>query len=840
MLLASDGMSSELNDGRSEDHAVEANPESSYEGDQEASIDQEGPSCTREGHQLTVAPLCAESFVSQPPSRQLWPSTMTPARTLSGRDLGAGSSVSTMAQDVQPTPPGWLPHLPQPQTQEAQMDNLMPRTWALAGSYQGQLRTTYAGPDQAASHGLYTPAPRFDWAGPASSQAAVNPPQRGQTASPSKFWSSTESPSSPGREESHGSPGVQTSAPVAASTSTSQSLPPAAETTELGPEMRQQALRSDGGPRRPMNAFLLFSRYRRKEAQLGGGVSITTAQFSAMLGEEWRNLPEERRAFWREQAAQVRTQFQRQFPSYRYSRNKKKAKEKGGGSGESGHSRISSFHQDGEHNAEGSGQHTATDLFAYGATGRPALEYPGRVTLHAVPTSYSPFNPSGWSSTHSQGSIPAASASTSVNMHPYEYAGRPVPGSYSASTGYATTNDWWSTAASTTVAMPNSAAQTAPTALPHVPTAFTSSAPITSSSLARQLVSPFVSNTTPSSSAGVSPTSSRAQPGEWSWPTEDPRGRYESRYGSSLGQPDRLAPLNLARTYGTSEGTIPAIFGPQRVNSAPVATGQPSYMGEHNESREARWAGASLPATYAAPQFSFAQAAPTSVSTLPQASQSGGLFGSLAGDGQALASSTDSRDSGTHLQAQTSGDYQAAAATAIDRKSSLYTSLRQQPTVQPLTATSQTPSGTASATLPAETRYGEHAGQDQGTADRTHRHLGLLSMLASARRSVVSSSGNPNVLSMLNSGVDLSTMPIASTTAAAETYNVPVSSYATAAGQDGQATEGTPGTRAGEGDPVSTGFDTTFSQQQHLRHQQQHGQDRDQEQQQQQQQDDNS
>ncbi|KAK0543572.1 hypothetical protein OC861_006183 [Tilletia horrida] len=109
-----------------------------------------------------------------------------------------------------------------------------------------------------------------------------------------------------------------------ASSSSRLQLPPAAQAVELAPEMKRQAPRSDGGPRRPMNAFLLFSRYRRKEVQLAGGSTITTAQFSAMLGQEWRNLSDDRRKFWQNEAMSVRDQFNRQYPTYRYSRTKKR------------------------------------------------------------------------------------------------------------------------------------------------------------------------------------------------------------------------------------------------------------------------------------------------------------------------------------------------------------------------------------------------------------------------------------------------------------------------------------------------------------------------------------
>ncbi|KAK0538544.1 DNA binding [Tilletia horrida] len=160
-------------------------------------------------------------------------------------------------------------------------------------------------------------------------------------------WSGDTSPSTANAEDVDSSD--VSGGPRLSAEGSANALPPASMTTELDPKMRQQAPRSDGAPRRPMNAFLLFSRYRRKEAQLAGGSTVTTAQFSAQLGEEWRSLPEvgipvrtpriaigraterfERREFWRAQAVQIREDFNRQFPAYRYSRTKKKAKSERG------------------------------------------------------------------------------------------------------------------------------------------------------------------------------------------------------------------------------------------------------------------------------------------------------------------------------------------------------------------------------------------------------------------------------------------------------------------------------------------------------------------------------
>lgn len=52
----------------------------------------------------------------------------------------------------------------------------------------------------------------------------------------------------------------------------------------------RQELRRDGLPRRPMNAFLIFSRWRRGQIRKHSD-GVRAAEISAKLGLEWRKLP---------------------------------------------------------------------------------------------------------------------------------------------------------------------------------------------------------------------------------------------------------------------------------------------------------------------------------------------------------------------------------------------------------------------------------------------------------------------------------------------------------------------------------------------------------------------
>ncbi|CAO1637888.1 unnamed protein product [Parajaminaea phylloscopi] len=125
---------------------------------------------------------------------------------------------------------------------------------------------------------------------------------------------------------------------------------------EVGDRLLQQEPRADGGPRRPMNAFLIYARWRRmqmakeREREIALGINVEResilveqppspggtirkrkrkapgtkpSDVSAALGEEWSKLsPELQRPFHRK-ANQLRADFDAQHPEYKFTRGPK-------------------------------------------------------------------------------------------------------------------------------------------------------------------------------------------------------------------------------------------------------------------------------------------------------------------------------------------------------------------------------------------------------------------------------------------------------------------------------------------------------------------------------------
>ncbi|PWN49931.1 hypothetical protein IE53DRAFT_120317 [Violaceomyces palustris] len=77
--------------------------------------------------------------------------------------------------------------------------------------------------------------------------------------------------------------------------------------------------RVDNGPRRPMNAFIIFSKHRRREfAEQEGLPKLKTSIVSARLGEEWKAMPESEKSRFRKLAEQNRLQHKERFPDFKY------------------------------------------------------------------------------------------------------------------------------------------------------------------------------------------------------------------------------------------------------------------------------------------------------------------------------------------------------------------------------------------------------------------------------------------------------------------------------------------------------------------------------------------
>ncbi|KAG9074841.1 hypothetical protein FRC06_010427, partial [Ceratobasidium sp. 370] len=103
-------------------------------------------------------------------------------------------------------------------------------------------------------------------------------------------------------------------------------------------QLRSQQLNSDGTPKRPMNAFMIFARKRRP--MLSSKVSseqptMRTGEISKILSKEWSEMPKacEDKQFYLDQAKKLKDTFNMRWPDYVYRRrpnNSRKRRKLGG------------------------------------------------------------------------------------------------------------------------------------------------------------------------------------------------------------------------------------------------------------------------------------------------------------------------------------------------------------------------------------------------------------------------------------------------------------------------------------------------------------------------------
>ncbi|KAF9186561.1 hypothetical protein BGZ51_001915, partial [Haplosporangium sp. Z 767] len=87
--------------------------------------------------------------------------------------------------------------------------------------------------------------------------------------------------------------------------------------------LSQPALHPSGRPKRPPNAFLVFSSVRRPELQKLYPTHKTAA-LSKRLGEEWRDMDTERKKLYTSRAKDIKDTFQTNHPDYVYTRRSSK------------------------------------------------------------------------------------------------------------------------------------------------------------------------------------------------------------------------------------------------------------------------------------------------------------------------------------------------------------------------------------------------------------------------------------------------------------------------------------------------------------------------------------
>jgi transcription factor SOX1/3/14/21 (SOX group B)/transcription factor SOX9 (SOX group E) len=105
---------------------------------------------------------------------------------------------------------------------------------------------------------------------------------------------------------------------------------PSVKADEMAPEDTQltsQALNSDGTPRRPMNAFMIFARRRRPQVS-AANQTMRTGDISKILSKEWNSMDMGDKQFYLDQAKRLKETFNSKYPDYVYRRRPNNSRRK--------------------------------------------------------------------------------------------------------------------------------------------------------------------------------------------------------------------------------------------------------------------------------------------------------------------------------------------------------------------------------------------------------------------------------------------------------------------------------------------------------------------------------
>ncbi|KAG5719365.1 hypothetical protein E4T56_gene13496 [Termitomyces sp. T112] len=83
--------------------------------------------------------------------------------------------------------------------------------------------------------------------------------------------------------------------------------------------LTSQTLNTDGTPKRPMNAFMIFARKRRPQVS-AENQAMRTGEISKILSKEWNNMETSQKQFYQEQARLLKDSFNLKYPDYVYRR----------------------------------------------------------------------------------------------------------------------------------------------------------------------------------------------------------------------------------------------------------------------------------------------------------------------------------------------------------------------------------------------------------------------------------------------------------------------------------------------------------------------------------------
>ncbi|EJD50089.1 hypothetical protein AURDEDRAFT_182555 [Auricularia subglabra TFB-10046 SS5] len=99
-----------------------------------------------------------------------------------------------------------------------------------------------------------------------------------------------------------------------------------------------QTLNSDGTPKRPMNAFMIFARKRRPQVSAQNQL-LRTGEISKILSREWNSMPIHDKQYYLDLAKRLKDNFNSKYPDYVYrrrpnnSRRRRRGEHRVGGQG---------------------------------------------------------------------------------------------------------------------------------------------------------------------------------------------------------------------------------------------------------------------------------------------------------------------------------------------------------------------------------------------------------------------------------------------------------------------------------------------------------------------------
>ncbi|KZP32039.1 hypothetical protein FIBSPDRAFT_925446 [Athelia psychrophila] len=101
------------------------------------------------------------------------------------------------------------------------------------------------------------------------------------------------------------------------------------EEEEPNNSLISQTLNTDGTPKRPMNAFMIFARRRRPQVSTENQ-SMRTGEISKILSKEWNAMELADKQFYLDQAKQLKDTFNSKYPDYVYRRRPNNSRRKRG------------------------------------------------------------------------------------------------------------------------------------------------------------------------------------------------------------------------------------------------------------------------------------------------------------------------------------------------------------------------------------------------------------------------------------------------------------------------------------------------------------------------------